>query len=205
MANISAELTGRIDRNRTRGKAARLYLRRNIATFPIGEIASLPRSTLKRIGIEPLLDATASQTNAAKKAAAAPQSANATATAAAPKAGPTKRPERIPSLLELLILGIVCIAVLTAVASAGERHARWLIYYLGLATGDQMGLCLRLDALTDDCSFEVKADNLSMTRLAEFTGAPLATLAAENPSFSPSDPLPVGAHVHIKRRGDQHE
>ena len=199
MASIPAKVMDRIASNRTRGKSARLYLRRNIATFPINEMAKVPRSTLKRIEIE---------TPVAARLASAPKTSTpvgATSKLAALRTGTTKNPERVPSLIELLILGIVVVAALTVTASAGERHARWLLYRLGLFSGSQMGLCLRLDARTDDCSFEVKASDLSMGRVAELAGIPVARLAAENQDLSPNDPLPTGAHVRIRRTGDQNE
>ncbi|MDC9823278.1 hypothetical protein PRN20_06005 [Devosia sp. ZB163] len=201
MASTPAKVMDRIASNRARGKSARLYLRRNIATFPIREVAKVPRSTLKRLEVELPTDATAKPISTPKKA----EPVDAKSSAAAPKSGTTQNPERVPSLLELLILGIVVVTAVTVAASSGERHARWLLHHVGLFSGDEMGLCLRLDALTDDCSFEVRANDLSMTRVAELIGVPLATLAAKNPNLSPNDPLPSGAHVRIKRTGDRSE
>jgi hypothetical protein len=203
MASIPASLMDRVARNRTRGQAARLYLRRNIATFPISELAKLPRSTLKRIDIEPPSGPTTGRTTNARPSAPARNTATKLADTARP--GEAKRQERTASLLELLVLRVIVIVALTVTATSAERPARWLFHHLGFATGEQMGLCLRLDTWSDDCRFEIRTEKLSLSRVGELTGIPLAMLAADNSDLSSTDPLPTGVQVRIKRTGDQNE
>lgn len=203
MASRPASLKDRIARNRTRGRAARLYLRRNISTFPISELAKLPRATLRRIDVEPPSSPTAGRTTNARTSAPARKTTTKLAGTARP--GEAKRQERTASLLELLVVRVIVIVALTVTATSGERPARWLFHHMGFATGEQMGLCLRLDTWSDDCRVEIRTEELSLSRVGELTGVPLAMLAADNPDLSSTAPLPVGVQVRIKRTGDQNE
>lgn len=196
MASFPALLIARIADNSTRGEAARLYLRRTISTLPIGELAKVPRSTMKRIGIERPSDRAATATPGTTG------QQTTTASASTKRADLSRRRERVASLLELLVLRTALVIALTVTASSVERHVRWSIYNSGIATGEQMGLCLRLDALSDDCRFTIRTDDYSLRRVAELTGMEMVALAAENPALSSTELLPVGAQVRIKRAGD---
>lgn len=196
MASIPAKLMGRIARNGARGKAARLFLRRNVSRLSPEEIAKLPASTLKRIGRE--------------LRAAAMGQANETVGAASgqitpPASSSSNRTKRIPSLIQLLIEAVICIVALTVTAVAVERPVRWGLYHIGLFSSEQMGLCQRLDRWSDGCSFEVRTDGLGIDQVAVLVDMPPAVLAAANPTLFPYEPLPRGTLVRISRSGGSNE
>lgn len=186
---LRSDLVDRISKNGARGKAARRHLRQNMSALPIIEIAKLPRSTLKRIGREPI--------GVAKPTALDNKKAEGRSTVAL--SVPDKKARQPTSLLMAISKLVLCVGLVVGLATAFERPARAFLYHTGLFTAVQMGLCLRLDETTDGCRFEVTTDSLPLERIAALVRISAEELAAKNPDLSRTAPLPTGTRVRIER------
>ena len=111
-----------------------------------------------------------------------------------PEIAPDRRPLWFVSLLYALLA-----IELTVLVTGLDRPTRWSLARLGVLSGDQLGLCDRLDRWSDRCSYAVRGTQLSLDDVATRLSMPTDRLAATNPSLPISGALPFYTSIVVDR------
>ena len=189
---IAAAIMGRIIENIARGKTSRETLGMKLAEMPPHEIAKLPRSVLMRIGSEGVA-------TMARIAAGTDDVLPAARRVGVPRE-PSNNSKGTPLLLWQLC-GVAALLVILLIIFGGviERPLRWGLARTGYMTGQDTGLCNRLDRWSEDCDYVVSGPGLSLAEIEARLALDPNSLSIVTTTLRAGVVLPVGTIIHVKR------
>jgi hypothetical protein len=189
---IAGAIVSRITENIARGKTSRETLGMKLAEMPPREIAKLPRSVLMRIGPEGIA-------TMARVAAGTDDALPAARRVRVPREH-SNNPKRAPlPLWQLCGVAALLVILLTIIGGAIERPLRWAIARTGYMTGQDTGLCNRLDRWSEDCDYVVNGPGLSLAEIEARLALKPNSLNIITTNMQAGGVLPAGTIIHVNR------